>query len=56
MHLKRSASRPRKGRSPISGPADIVRARRKEAVREAGIEAAKAVAASRREKLREALS
>ena len=55
MPLKRNASQPRKDRSPVSGSPEVVRARRKEAVRQAGIEAAKAVATGRREKFREAL-
>ena len=57
MRLTRNRKlRRRKGRWPMSGPPEIARARRKEAVRQAGIEAAKAAAASGREELRQALS
>ena len=40
----------------MSGPPEIVRERRRQAVRQAGIEDAKAAAKGRREKLREAFS
>lgn len=46
----------RRNRSPMSGPPEIVRDRRRAAIRQAGIEDAKAVSAGRREKLREAFS
>ena len=57
MHPIRNAkSRRRRDRWPMSGPPEIARARRKEAIRQAGIEAAKAAAEGGRERLRQALS
>ena len=57
MRPTRNARSPRrKDHSPMSGPPEIARKRRKEAIRQAGIEDARAVSAGRREKLREALS
>ena len=52
----RSAKSRRKATSPMSGPPEIVRERRREAVRQAGVESAKAAAEGRREKLRKAFS
>ena len=57
MRPIRSAKSRRHGsRAPMSGPPEIVLARRKEAIRQAGIAAAKAAAEGRRERLREAFS
>ena len=56
MRLVPNAKSRRRDRWPTSGPLEIVRERRREAIRQAGIEDAKAVAEGRREKLREALS
>lgn len=56
MHLTKNARLRRRGGSPMSGPPEIVRERRRQAVRQAGIEDAKAAAKGRREKLREAFS
>ena len=57
MRLIRNAkSRRHAAHAPMSGPPEIVRARRKEAIRQAGIAAAKAAAEGRKERLREAFS
>lgn len=56
MNPTRSAKSRRRGPSPMSGPPEIVRERRREAARQAGVEGARAAAKGRREKLREAFS
>lgn len=56
MRLRPNAKSRRRDPLPMSGPPEIMRERRREAIRQAGIEDAKAVAEGRREKLREALS